>query len=184
VHPESGTNEQSAHDLSQDIVVVRGRRVLLDFSLAAIYGIETRKLNQQVRRNLHRFPSDFLFELSSAEARNLMSQNVISSWGGRRKPPFAFTEHGAIMAATILNSPQAVRMSVYVVRAFIQLRVLVQSNKQLAKQLAALEVSLASLDIDTQRQFREVYEVIRALIDKPRHPARPIGFTADLDKRS
>ena len=109
-------------DISERIFVLRGQRVLLDVDLAMLYGVETRRLNEQVRRNRHRFPSDFVFEINQIERANLMSQFATSSWGGHRKPPVAFTEHGAIMAATVLNSPRAVEMSVYVVRAFVKLR--------------------------------------------------------------
>src|SRR5215467_7109474 len=107
---------------SRSILTVRGRRVLLDSDLATLYGVETRRLNEQVRRNRRRFPPDFLIELKPADVANLMSQNATSSWGGRRKRPLAFTEHGAIMAASVLNAPRAVEMSVFVVRAFVALR--------------------------------------------------------------
>src|SRR3972149_6813145 len=115
-------------DISERIFVLRGQRVLLDVDLATRYGVETRRLNEQVRRNRHRFPSDFVFEINQIERANLMSQFATSSWGGHRKPPMAFTEHGAIMAATVLNSPRAVEMSVYVVLA---------SNVDLARKLEA-----------------------------------------------
>ncbi len=104
------------------ILVVRGQRVMLDADLAALYGVTTRRLNEQVRRNVRRFPTDFLISLTKHDLANLKSHFATSSWGGRRKQPLAFTEHGAIMAATILDSPRAVQMSVYVVRAFARLR--------------------------------------------------------------
>src|SRR5216684_251537 len=106
------------------ILLVRGRKVLLDADLAALYGVQTRRLNEQVRRNLARFPADFMFQLTDAEFELLMSQFATSNpgRGGRRKRPLVFTEHGAIMAATILNSPRATKVSVYVVRAFVRLR--------------------------------------------------------------
>jgi hypothetical protein len=118
--------------ITRSILVLRGNRVLLDAELAALYGVTTRPMNEQVRRNRRRFPADFLLEPTAEECANLKSHFATSSWGGRRKPPLAFTEHGAIMAATILNSPRAVEMSVYVVRAFVQLRELLSSNKELA----------------------------------------------------
>src|ERR1017187_6643885 len=109
--------------ISPLIRTIRGQKVILDSDLARIYGVPTKRLNEQVRRNAKRFPSDFLFRLASAEADNLKSQFATSSLhGGRRKLPFAFTENGAIMAANVLNSPEAVRMSVFVVRAFVQMR--------------------------------------------------------------
>jgi hypothetical protein len=118
------------------------------------------------------------------ELTNLKLHFATSSWGGRRKLPLAFTEHGAIMVATILNSPRAVEMSVYVVRAFVKLRELLASNKALAQKLERLERSLLALDLKTQNQFKEVYEAIRALMVAPSSRKRPIGFTADLDEGS
>src|SRR5882672_1574441 len=108
--------------IASRIATLRGERVLLDADLAALYGVETRRLNEQVRRNRRRFPADFLFRLTREELENLMSQFATSRWGGRRKLPYAFTEHGAIQAATILSTRRAVDVSVYIVRAFVQLR--------------------------------------------------------------
>src|SRR5688572_1360895 len=104
------------------ILVVRGQRVMLDMDLAALYGVTVRRLNEQVRRNRERFPEGFMHELTNQEVANLKSQSATSSWGGKRKAPLAFTEHGAIMAATVLNSPRAVQMTLYVVRAFVKVR--------------------------------------------------------------
>ncbi len=170
--------------IARSILVLRGQRVLLDTELAALYGVTTKRLNQQVRRNRERFPADFLFELSAEEFANLKLHFATSSWGGRRTTPLAFTEHGAIMAATVLNSPRAVEMTVYIVRAFVKLRELLASNKELAGKLAALERSLVALDLKTQRQFKEVYEAIRALMSAPAPKRRGIGFTADLSEKS
>jgi len=124
--------------IARSILVLRGQKVLLDAELAALYGVTTRRLNEQVRRNRRRFPEDFLFELTTEEFANLKSHFATSSWGGRRKLPLAFTEHGAIQAATILNSPHAVEMSVYVVRAFVKLREMLASNQDLARKLTPL----------------------------------------------
>ncbi len=169
--------------IAQSIRLLRGQKVLLDAQLAALYGVTTARLNQQVRRNRERFPADFLFELTPEEFSALMLQTATSKGGrgGRRRLPFAFTEHGAIMAATVLNSPRAVEMTVYIVRAFVKLRELLASNKDLARKLSALERSLVALDLKTQRQFKEVYEATRALMDSPQPKRRGIGFTADLD---
>jgi hypothetical protein len=134
-------------------------------------------LNEQVRRNRRRFPGDFLFELTPEESSILMSQNATSSWGGRRKPPLVFTEHGAIMTAAVLNSPRAVQMSVYVVRAFIALRDFLASHRELAGKLRRLERSIIALDLGTQRQLAEVFEAIRSLRTEPAPKRRPIGFT-------
>lgn len=171
-------NESAA--IVQRILVLRGQRVILDADLARLYGVSTSRLNEQVRRNSQRFPGDFAFRLTKQELVYLMSQFATSSWGGKRKLPIAFTEHGAIMAATVLNSPRAVEMAVYVVRAFVKLRGLLASNFELARKLDALEKSVATLDARTRRQFDEVYRAIRALMAPPTQQSRPIGFTADV----
>ena len=166
--------------IENKIYLIRGQKVLLDTDLAELYGVSTRRLNEQVRRNLDRFPNDFAFVLTPKEFANLKSHFATSSWGGRRKLPWAFTEHGAIQAANVLNSPRAIAMGIYVVRAFVQLREVLASNKDLARKLAALERSLVALDLKTRRQFKEVYEAIRALMNPPPPKRRSIGFTADL----
>jgi hypothetical protein len=171
--------------IAQRILVLRGQRVLLDADLAELYGVPTRRLNEQVRRNSSRFPNDFMFRLTINELQVNRSQFATGSRKHRdpRFMPLAFTEHGAIMAATVLNSPRAVEMSVYVVRAFVKLREVLASNTELARKLMALEKSVATLDARTRRQFEEVYSAIRALMAPPEPKARPIGFTADLDKK-
>lgn len=171
-------------DITRAILVLRGQRVILDRELAAIYGVTTGRLNEAVKRNAERFPEDFMFQLTAEELENLRSQFAISSWGGRRYRPFAFTEHGAIQAANVLNSPRAVTMGVHVVRAFVRLREILASNKDLARKLIALERSLLALDLKTQRQFKEVYKAIRALMDAPAPKRRGIGFTADIEEKT
>jgi len=164
--------------ITGSILILRGQRVLLDSDLAALYGVETRRLNEQVRRNHDRFPADFIFELTGGEFTNLKSQFATSSWGGRRKLPLAFTEHGAIMAATVLNSPRAVQMTIYVVRAFVQLRDLLASNRQLAQKFAELERKVSSHD----QAIVGILKAIRELMNPPAPKKRPIGFTANLDE--
>jgi hypothetical protein len=155
-----------AADVASQIRIIRGQRVLLDSDLAALYGVGTRRLNEAVKRNSGRFPMDFAFRISAMEAETLMSQIATSKTGrgGRRKLPMVFTEHGAIMAATVLNSPRAVQMSLYVVRAFVKLREVLASNADLARKLESLERSVAALDANTRRQFQEVYGAILALM--------------------
>lgn len=165
--------------ITQSILILRGHRVLLDADLAALYGVETRRLNEQVRRNRERFPGDFIFELTTGEFANLKSQFATSSWGGRRKRPIAFTEHGAIMAATILNSPRAVEMTIYVVRAFVQLREMLTSNKEVAQKLAELERKLATHD----QAITGIIKTIRELMNPPEPKKRPIGFVELQDKK-
>ncbi len=146
------------------ILVVRGQRVMLDMDLAALYGVTVRRLNEQVRRNKDRFPEGFMQELTNQEVANLKSQFATSSWGGKRKPPLAFTEHGAIMAATVLNSPRAVQMTIYVVRAFVKVRESLAAHTQLARELAVLKGRVDTLDADTRKQFDQVYEAILGLM--------------------
>lgn len=169
-HPFSMAADKSSTtpaDVVTRICYLRGQRVLLDSDLAALYGVPTHRLNEAVRRNKGRFPPDFYFSLTKQEFMNLISQIAISSsgHGGRRKPPNAFTEHGAIMAATILNSRRAVEMSIYVVRAFVKARQMVQHHSALARELTALKKSVATLDADTRRQFDQVYEAILGLMN-------------------
>jgi len=164
------TDAALAISVARQIHVIRGQRVLLDEDLAAIYGASTSALNQAMRRNRSRFPPDFVLELTASEWESLRSQIVILKTGrGRHRKflPVAFTEHGAVMAATILNSPQAVQMSILVVRAFIAMRSTLQDGKQLAAKLDALEKSLAIMDADTRRQFKELRAVVFALAVPP-----------------
>jgi hypothetical protein len=165
--------------IAGEIRLLRGQRVLLDADLAALYGVSTKRLNEQVRRNLERFPGDFMFQLTAAETDSLRSQNATSKKGrgGRRTRPCAFTEHGAIMAATVLNSPQAVEMSVFVVRAFVRLRELLTSSKALTRKLAELEARLEGHD----QAIADIITAIRELMT-PSAPEkrRGIGFTADF----
>ncbi len=176
--PSPYESELSPKVLSGRILEIRGQRVLLDSDLAQLYEVETRRLNEQARRNMGRFPTDFMFQLTETEFENLKSQFATSSWGGRRKLPFAFTEHGAIMAASVLNSERAVQMSVYVVRAFVQLRELMVNHKALADKLDALERRVSHHD----NSLLALIDAIRGLTEQPKPSKRPIGFTADLHK--
>lgn len=172
-------------DIDRRIVVLRGQRVMLDADLAALYDVSTGRFNEQVRRNLARFPTDFMFQVTNQELAILRSQFATSSsrpWGGRRYRPYAFTEHGAIMAATVLNSERAVEMSVYVVRAFVRMREVIAQNKEIAKKLDALERRIDSQD----ESIVEIVEAIRKLMEAPpRVPEpkrRPIGFVMPKEK--
>jgi hypothetical protein len=158
-------------DITRAILVSRGRRVLLDAELATLYGVTTRRLNEQVRRNRKRFPDGFLFELTTEEFANLKSRFTTSSWGGRRKHPLAFTEHGAIQAATILNSPRAVELSVYVVRAFVKLREVLNTNRELARRFEQLESRLDSKLTEHDQAIAAILSAIRELMKPaaPRH---------------
>jgi hypothetical protein len=178
--------------ISSAIRLIRGQKVIIDADLAALYGVETRRLNEQVRRNRTRFPEDFIFEMTADEFANLKSQFATSSWGGRRKLPMVFTEHGAIMAATVLNTPRAVEVSVYVVRAFVQLREVLASHRDLSKRLDTLEQKTEALALshdtfsrNTRAQLKQVFDALRELMtppvppEPPAPPKRPIGFVID-----
>jgi hypothetical protein len=181
----TGDNKAVAGKITTRIVTIRGQRVLLDIDLAELYGVTAKRLNEQVRRNRNRFPDDFVIVFPIKMFRVLRSQFATLEKGRgrhRKHAALAFTEHGAIMAATVLNSPRAVEMSVYVVRAFVKLREVLASNTELARKLEALEKSVATQDAKTRRQFEEVYAAIRALMAPPAVKSRPIGFTVDLGK--
>jgi len=157
------------------IHLIRGQRVMLDSDLARIYGVPTMRLNEQLRRNLKRFPRDFAFQLEAQELTNLKSQIAISSLhGGRRSRPWVFTEHGAIMLAGVLKSDRAVEMSVFVVRAFIQMREMIRGNRQLAAKLNELEQRVA----DHDAVIADLVTAIRKLLNppEPELPSREIGF--------
>jgi hypothetical protein len=177
------------------IATVRGQRVLLDADLAALYEVETKRFNEAVKRNLAKFPADFMFALTPSEWSALRSQfATLKATGGgrgqhRKYLPYAFTEHGAIMAATILSSPRAIEMSVYVVRAFVRLRQLAATHADLAKRLAELEEKTDALAMshdtfsrNTRVQLKQVFDALRELMTPPDPPKRPIGFVSHEDK--
>jgi hypothetical protein len=168
--------------IESQILLIRDRKVLLDSDLAALYDVEVRALNQAVKRNRQRFPPDFVFQLTPEENEALRSQIVIAkiSRGGRRSLPYAFTEHGAIMAASVLNSPRAVEMSIFVVRAFMRLREMLSKNKALAAKLAELEQRLETHD----SKIDEIVGAIRVLMMPPEKPVHQIGFRPDTVSKS
>lgn len=145
--------------IQQKIFEIRGTRVMLDFDLAMLYEVETRTLNQSVKRNISRFPADFMFQVTQNEYDILISQFVISRWGGTRKLPYAFTEHGVTMLASLLRSEKAISMSILVVRAFIALRYLSKQYEELAERLSKLEGS-------NKKHFLEIYQALNFLIEK------------------
>jgi len=156
------------------IMVLRGHKVILDSDLAALYGVSVKRLNEQVKRNTERFPADFMFQLSAREHDYLKSQVATSNnaRGGRRYAPYAFTEHGAIMAATVLNSERAVEMSLFVVRAFVRLRETLSRNRQVAAKLAELERKLKGHDTAIQ----DLIDAIQEMMSPEPAKQRRIGF--------
>jgi len=187
--------------LDSIICTIRNQKVILDTDLAAIYGVPIKRLNEQVKRNAARFPDDFVFQLKPGEWRNLKSQIATSSseysesehdalnrsqiangsHGGRRTRPYAFTEHGALMAANVLNSPEAVKMSVYVVRAFIKQRELLMAQSDVLKKLAQMDAKLLRHD----DALRVIWQELQPLLTPPPEPPRPaIGFHVKEDAPS
>ena len=166
---------QEAIRIESMILTVRGLRVMRDSDLAAIYGVKTNALNQALKRNLKRFPDDFAFQLSSEELECMMSQTVTSkkSRGGRRKLPWVFTEHGAIMLASVLNSQRAVEMSVSVVRAFVLMREQLTATKELAQKLSELEGRVSGHDEAIQNLFEAIRQLIEPTMSEER---KQIGF--------
>ena len=168
------TSRRKIAQLESAIHLIRGQRVMFDSDLAAIYGVTTKRLNEQVRRNISRFPEDFAFQLTAEELTNLRSQIATSSFhGGRRYRPWVFTEHGAIMLASVLNSDIAAQASVRVVRAFVRLREMVAANAQLSSQLEELERRLDSHD----EAIVDLFAALKQLLEPPEPPKRrEIGF--------
>ncbi len=161
--------------IERAILLIRGEKVMLDSDLAELYGVETKRLNEQVQRNLGRFPEDFMFQLTPEEWNSLRSQFATLKRGEHRKYlPYAFTEHGALMLANVLNSERAAQTSVQVVRAFVRLRQMLASNAELARKLAALENKYDA-------QFKVVFDAIRQLMSPPAKPKREIGFHVKYD---
>lgn len=173
------------------ILTLREQRVMLDADLAELYGVETRVLVQAVKRNEARFPADFMFQLSAEEFAHLRSQFVISSagHGGRRTAPYAFTEQGVAMLSSVLGSPRAIAVNIEIMRTFVRVRALAATHADLAKRLEELEEKTDALAMshdkfshETRRQFRQVFEALRALMTPPDPPKRPIGFVTPEDK--
>jgi hypothetical protein len=167
-----------AIQIERHILLIRGEKVMLDADLAVLYQVQTRALTQAVKRNSERFPEDFMFQLSKEEFDYLRSQTVTSSWGGRRYPPYAFTEQGVAMLSSVLRSTRAVQVNVEIMRAFVRLRRMLASNRKLEEQLNALERKY-------DKQFRVVFDAIRQLMEPPESATkRPIGFVWDTgDKK-
>jgi hypothetical protein len=173
---KSSTNVLIAADRIQQMVhVVRGQRVMLDLDLAQLYGVPTMRLNEQVRRNQERFPNDFAYQLTQQEFMDLISQNAISKKpgrGGRRKLPWAFTEHGVAMLSSVLRSPTAVRVNIEIMRIFVRLRRLMATPGELVEQLTQLAETVRLHD----GQIKAIAEVLNRLMERPVEPKRTIGF--------
>jgi hypothetical protein len=169
------TDILAAHDKIQQMVhVARGQRVMLDFDLSQLYGVPTKRLNEQVRRNQERFPEDFAYQLTRQEFTDLMSQNATSKLGrgGRRKLPWAFTEHGVAMLSSVLRSPTAVRVNIEIMRIFVRLRRLMATPGELVEQLTRLAETVQLHN----GQIKAIAQVLDKLMEQPEESRRPIGF--------
>ncbi len=178
------------------ILSLREQRVMLDADLAQLYGVETRALVQAVKRNLARFPKDFMFQLTTEEFADLRSQTVISSavgpggHGGRRTAPYAFTEQGVAMLSSVLSSPRAIAVNIEIMRTFVRVRGLAATHSDLAKRLGELEEKTDALAMspdtfsrNTRNQLKQVFDALRELMTPPDPPKRPIGFVAPSEKK-
>ena len=166
----------SLPEIELSILTLRGQRVMLSSDLARIYGVEPRTLMQAVKSNSERFPADFIFQLELEEWQNLKSQFVISSWGGVRTAPYAFTEQGIAMLSSVLRSPQAVQVNIEIMRAFVRLRRILSEHQEISQRLNDLESRY-------DQQFKAVFDAIRALMRVPEDKKNPIGFTARIDSK-
>lgn len=163
------SSQLSVANISSKILWIRSEKILLDRELALLYGVEVKVMNQSVRRNIERFPSDFMFQLSKKEFQNLKSQFVTSSWGGIRKMPLAFTEQGVAMLSSILNSKRAIQVNIAIMRAFVELRKMIDANKELLARIEKLEKKYDG-------KFQIVFEAIKQLMKEEKKPRNKIGF--------
>ena len=177
--------------IARNILLLRDQRVMLDAELAGLYGVETKVLVQAIKRNLERFPADFMFQLKPEEWESLRSQFVTSNVGrgGRRYAPYAFTEHGVAMLSSVLSSPRAIAINIEIMRAFVQVRAFAATHQDLAKQLTELQDKTESLAMahdtfsrNTRAQLKQVFDSLRELMTPPNPPKRPIGFVTPQDK--
>ncbi len=168
------SNVISVEVIATKILLIRGKRVMLDRDLAKLYEVDTSQLTRQVRRNIERFPEDFMFQLTKEEFQNLMCQNGISSWGGTRKLPCVFTEQGVAMLSGVLHSKRAIRVNIQIMRAFIQLKRMLLTNTNLRRKIEEIEEKY-------DKQFAIVFQAIKQLLGPPIKQKPPIGFRTYVD---
>ncbi|MGH8315541.1 MAG: ORF6N domain-containing protein [Steroidobacterales bacterium] len=189
VNKSPSSKSASIDSVANRILVIRSQRVMLDSDLAALYGVPTKRLNEQVKRNRHRFPEDFMLRLKLSET-SIANRSHFATGSSKhrdpRSPPFAFTEHGCLMLANVLKSPRAIEVSVLIVRAFVQLRGAIAANAELARRVDRLGYELGRHGhklVAHERTITRLLEDIRRLTRFPELPSRPIGFTANLSRR-
>jgi len=164
--------------ITSKIYLIRKQKVMLDSDLAELYQVETRRLNEQIKRNADRFPDDFMFQLTKEEWEHLMSQNETSSWGGRRKLPYAFTEHGVLMLSSVLNSKRAIAVNIHIMRVFNKIRKMLLTHKDLLFKMNALESKVSNQD----KTIKQIFIYLKQLIKEESTPKEPIGFKHKGDK--
>jgi hypothetical protein len=187
----SKENQLPIERIESRILIIRGQKVMIDADLAELYGVPTKALNQAIKRNSERFPADFMHQLTAEEKAEVVTNcDHLAKLKFSKSLPFAFTEHGAIQAANLLASPQAVEMGIYVVRAFVRLRALIATQSDLVKRLDDLEEKSETLALqhdtfahNTRAQLKQVFEAIRQLMTPPDPPRRPIGFVIPEEKK-
>jgi phage regulator Rha-like protein len=157
------------------ILIIRGRKVMLDRDLAMLYGVETFNLNKAVKRNIDRFPEDFMFQLNNEEFKNLIFHFGISSWGGTRKLPYAFTENGVAMLSSVLNSKRAIQVNIQIMRTFTKIREMLATHKELRLKIEKMEKKYDS-------QFKVVFDAIKQLMEPPQKARKKIGFLRDKEE--
>ena len=158
--------------IERKIFFIRDKKVMIDIDLAELYGVETRSLIQAIKRNIERFPKDFMFQLTTKEYKILRSQIVISSHGGRRFLPYAFTEQGVAMLSSVLNSKRAIQVNIQIMRTFTKIKEMVTNHKKLREKIESLEIKY-------DHQFKIVFDAIKQLIEPPVKPKRKFGFSLD-----
>ncbi len=174
-HSKIGSSLVVVHPIERKIHIIRGQKGILSTDLAALYKVEPRVLVQAVKRNINRFPRDFMFQLTAAETRNLKSQFVISSWGGQRAAPFAFTEQGVAMLSSVLRSGRAVRANIAIMRAFVRLREMLVTHEELRQKIEHMEKRYDA-------KFQIVFATIKQMLETPVTPKRSIGFHAQRSR--
>jgi len=162
-------NQHIANTIESKIYLLRGQRVMLDLDLAILYTVPTKALKQSVKRNIERFPEDFMFQLNQDELKILRSQIVTSSWGGHRYPPYAFTEQGVAMLSSVLKSKQAIKVNIEIMRAFVKIRHMLSTHKDLWKKIQDMESKY-------DHQFKAVFDAIRQIMVEEQKPKRRMGF--------
>ena len=162
----------SEHLIMNKIHIIRGEKVMMDSDLSELYGVPTHRLNEQVKRNIRRFPEDFMFQLTKVEFQNLISQNAISRWGGKRKMPYAFTEQGVSMLSSVLNSDRAIQVNIQIIRVYTKMRKFLSTHKDILLKLEQLERKTSSHD----EKIELIFEYIKQLVQQKNEPRKRIGF--------